>query len=158
MAYLGLHKEYKEQISMSAPTWDCGWYWGFGYLGNHNCHYRLKNYANGRNIHMVDALKADYELTEDVLKDIWEFAELCLTAYTLIDYAATINRGGNNTTNNPCKELIKNNEEYLRINCEVLPAIFDQIDEIFEGVPTTKYTEQGKQIKEKLNGYLVNEP
>ena len=30
-----------EKIYLSAPSWDCGWYWGFGYLGNNNCHYHV---------------------------------------------------------------------------------------------------------------------
>jgi hypothetical protein len=30
-----------EPIYLSPPSWDCGWYWGFGYLGNKNCHYHV---------------------------------------------------------------------------------------------------------------------
>jgi len=25
-----------EKIYLTAPSWDCGWYWRFGYLGNVN--------------------------------------------------------------------------------------------------------------------------
>ena len=28
-------------IYLSSPSWDCGWYWGFGYLGNKDCHYHI---------------------------------------------------------------------------------------------------------------------
>jgi hypothetical protein len=37
--YLGTNDG--ESIYLSAPRWDCGWYWGFGYLGNSRCHYHV---------------------------------------------------------------------------------------------------------------------
>ena len=30
-----------ETIYLTPPSWDCDWYWGFGYLGNKNCHYHI---------------------------------------------------------------------------------------------------------------------
>lgn len=39
--YFGTVKKDKDRIALYAPTFDCGWYWGFGYLGNKNCHYHL---------------------------------------------------------------------------------------------------------------------
>ena len=28
-------------IALRRPSWDCDWYWGFGYLGNRDCHFHL---------------------------------------------------------------------------------------------------------------------
>ena len=36
--------EYGIKYWLESESWDCNWYWGFGYLGNKNCHYHLKNY------------------------------------------------------------------------------------------------------------------
>ena len=40
-------KDYKDStiankyLYIDKHSWDCGWYWGFGYLGNKNCHYHV---------------------------------------------------------------------------------------------------------------------
>ena len=65
---LGTCKKTGESIYFYKPTWDCDWYWGFGYLGNKNQHYHLSDYANGRNINMYDALIGDYDLIMRISK------------------------------------------------------------------------------------------
>lgn len=145
---IGHRRSDGKTIYLSAPSWDCGWYWGFGYLGNRNEHYHLSSYQdrsrmekteNGylhlterRNINLRDALIEDYELVEPLRKNLWEFCELVLTAYTLKETAEVLGRGGSHMTHNPLSELIKNNDEVKRINEEVLPAIFKKIDDLFE--------------------------
>ena len=34
-----------ERVYLSKHSWDCGWYWGFGYVGNRDCHFHLSNAA-----------------------------------------------------------------------------------------------------------------
>lgn len=29
-------------IYLSKHSWDCKWYWGFGYLGNNSCHWHME--------------------------------------------------------------------------------------------------------------------
>lgn len=129
--FFGKDKE-GEEIFLSAPSWDCGWYWGFGYLGNKNCHYHLDGYANGRNINMYDALSADYELNPKIKKNLWEFCELVLTAYSLKKTAEVLGRGGSHITKNPCASMIMNKDETKRINEVILPAIFNHIAELLK--------------------------
>lgn len=148
--FFGTNKETNERIYISKPSWDCDWYWGFGYLGNKNCHYHLDAYQSKdqcfkledgsykvltekRNICMYDALLEDYNLNPKIKKNLWEFCELVLTAYTLKKTAETLGRGGSNMTTNPCADLIKNPEEVKRINEVVLPAVFNKLNEIYEG-------------------------
>lgn len=128
---LGSHEG--EKIYLSAPTWACGWYWGFGYLGNKNCHYHLNGLNNGKNQNLYDAIKEHFgdSLTINS-NDLWVFCELVLTAYTLKETAEVLGRGGSHMTTNPCAELIKNPEEVKRINEMLLPAIFDEIDNILQ--------------------------
>lgn len=137
--FLGKSKKYKEAIYLYRPTFDCDWYWGFGYLGNNNCHYPLSNYQQelasdiARNINMFNALKQDYELcpTLQVDTNLWTFCELFKTAYALAEVAQIYNRGGSHYSNNPCKALIKNKEQYEHINFVLLPALFKEIDKLF---------------------------
>lgn len=129
----GVHKASGETIYLTLPTWDCSWYWSFGYLGNRNWHYHLSGYAEGRNICMHDALLSDYELVPALAAKLWVFCELAHTAYTLKEAAEVLRRGGSHQTTNPCAEIIKNLPEVERINTVVLPAIFAQILDIFQG-------------------------
>lgn len=38
LAYLGKTKASEENIWLYDFSWDCGWYWGGGYIGNKNMH------------------------------------------------------------------------------------------------------------------------
>lgn len=120
-----------ENIYLSAPSWDCGWYWGFGYLGNINCHYHLSGLMDKGNLY--DGLKKEFgdSLTIQDGK-IWTFCELVKTAYSLKEAAELLGRGGAHYTNNPCKDIIMNTDEVKRINEIVLPAIFEEIEKCFE--------------------------
>lgn len=127
--FFGIRKADKVRIYLTAPSWDCGWYWGFGYLGNKYEHYHLSSYQQ-RNINMYDALLADYDLAEGIKKNLWKFCELVTTAYTLKKTAEVLGRGGSHYTTNPVADIIKNGEEVERINKAVLPEIFAELEKI----------------------------
>lgn len=118
-----------ENIYISAPSWDCGWYWGFGYLGNKNLHYHLSGLSEKHKKNLFDAIKDEFGDTLTIKDDqkLWLFCELMQTAYTLKETAEVLGRGGSHYTSNLHAELIKNPEEVKRINEKVLPAIFDTI-------------------------------
>lgn len=148
--FFGISRESKETIYIYKPTFDCGWYWSFGYLGRSNLHYHLSSYKDHsyiitlqdgtielvterRNFNMYDCLSADYELAPAIKKNLWQFCELAKTAYALKQTAEVLGRGGSHYTTNPCCDIIKNSKEVDRINKEVLPAIFNKIQQIVEG-------------------------
>jgi len=114
-----------ENIFLYAPSWDCDWYWGFGYLGNKNCHYHLDGLKEKGNLY--EQLKLHFDELYIKEENLWEFCELVQTAYTLRQTAEVLGRGGSHYTNNPCKEVIKNKEETDRINNIVLPSIFEAL-------------------------------
>lgn len=126
-----------ENIYLSAPSWDCDWYWGFGYLRNRNCHYHVDGLTKTHNTNLFEAIKKEFgdtlhtELAKDEYRKLWVFCELMQTFYTLKDTAEVLGRGGSNYTTNPHSSLIKNTEEVTRINEKVLPAIFDSIWYLF---------------------------
>jgi hypothetical protein len=140
--YIGTTED-NEKIYLSPPSWDCGWYWGFGYLGNNNCHYHVdglkkqETYKNGRRetefFNLYDGFKAHFK-NDFIIREshIWALSELFETFYTLKKTAEVIGRGGAHYTSNPCKDVIKNPEEVERLNKIVLPAIFDEIYKLLE--------------------------
>jgi hypothetical protein len=130
--FFGIAKASRERMYLSAPSWDCDWYWGLGYLGNKNCHYHLSGYQNGRNINIVDALQEDYDLNPVIEDNIWEFCELMKTAYGLKEAAEVLGRGGSHYTTNPCKDVIVNTDEAKRINEVALPAVLKAVAKLFE--------------------------
>ena len=126
-----LGKVHGEAIYLSAPSWDCGWYWGFGYLGNKYCHYHVDGLKEAGNLHdqLLSHFGDSFTLKRDA--DIWLFVELMRTFYTLREAAAVLGRGGSHYTANLCAETIKNQDEVKRINEVVLPTIFDAIHDVF---------------------------
>ena len=132
-----------EKIYLSAPSWDCGWYWGFGYLGNKNCHYHVDGLTKHES-YDFDSKVWKYEFTNLfdgfkkhfgnslIVRDsqLWTLCELFKTFYTLRETAEVLGRGGSHYTNNPCKDVIINTDEVTRINTVVLPAVFEEIYKI----------------------------
>ena len=53
--------------------------------------------------------------------------------YTLGEYSDFVYRGGSNYTKNPCKELLKNEDEYNRINKILIPNLWEQVENILKG-------------------------
>lgn len=127
--YLGKHNG--EFIYLTAPSWDCGWYWGFGYIGNSKRHYHLDGLGKDKDLY--DGIKehfGDSLVISD--RDLPKFVELIETFYALKQTAEVLGRGGSHYTTNPCSDLIKNPDEVARINNVVLPAIFDEVYKILE--------------------------
>lgn len=120
-----------ENIYLSAPSWDCGWYWGFGYLGNKNCHYHVDGLNDKENPNMYDAFKKHFgdSLTIDDSK-LWTICELFKTFYTLKETAEVLGRGGSYYTTNPIASLIINKKEVKRINEIIMPELFSEIYKI----------------------------
>jgi len=150
--FFGTRRDDDATIYMDSPKWSCDWYWGFGYLGNKHEHYHLESYQNkdvffkkengeyfhgtiNRNKNIFDCLREDYNLCAPLRddKNLWNFCELVKTAYTLKEAAEVLGRGGSHITSNTCSEAIKNEKEVKRINEIVLPAIFQQIENILKG-------------------------
>jgi hypothetical protein len=132
-----------EKIYLSPPSWDCGWYWGFGYLGNKDCHYHVdglkkietydhkKQVWNYELVNLYEGFKRHFGKTLRVRESkLWTLAELFETFYTLKETAEVLGRGGSHLTSNPCKDIIINENEVKRINEIVMPTIFDSIHSI----------------------------
>jgi hypothetical protein len=120
-----------EPIYLSPPKWGCGWYWGFGYLGNKNCHYHIDGLAKDCNLY--DGFKKHFKSTLTIRDShLWTICELFKTFYVLKEAAEVLGRGGSHYSKNPCKDIITNKDEVKRINEIVLPAIFEEIYKILK--------------------------
>ena len=128
--YIGKHDH--ECIYLTSPSWDCNWYWGFGYLGNKNCHYHVNGLAERENINLFDAFKKHFgeSLIIKNDNDLWKICELFDTFYTLRKTAELFGRGGSNYTENPCKELLIDKILVTKINEVLIPNVIDEIYKI----------------------------
>jgi hypothetical protein len=137
--FFGINSD-NERIYIYKPTWECKWYWSFGYLGNKNCHYHLEAYQSiermfklkdgghallteKRNKCMRDCLLEDYNLNPAIIDNLWVFCELALSIYSLKEAAEVIGRSGSHMTTNPCKNVITNKTETARLNERVIPEL-----------------------------------
>ena len=136
--YFLLGKLNGENYWLESASFDCGWYWGFGYIEvfNHfktdiveHTHYNcmlFKQNQKGDFIHILrDIPNFKTPLTEP---EQWELSELMKEFYTLSDTARLFYSGNSNYTTS--KVNLKNMELYNKINKEMLPKIFDRVYEI----------------------------
>lgn len=148
---IGVSSALDGDVYIERPSWDCGWYWGFGYLERWN--YRKNDIdfhthmdsefgvnLEGNSCNWFDGMKEMFD-GGDVFKsdhDRWVFVEIVKTIYSLKETAEVLGRGGSHYTTNPCEDLIKNHDEVRRINCKVIPALIDEMYKLLEagGAPT----------------------
>lgn len=151
-----------QNIYLSAPSWDCGWYWGFGYLGNSQCHYHVdglktrewydteKKCFRSERRSLYDGFREHFGSSLKITsKDLWTLCELFTTFYVLRETAEVLGRGGAHQSTNPLAELIKNPAEVERINGTILPAVFDEIYKILENAEAN-FTAEREANKAKL--------
>lgn len=120
-----------ERVYLSKPYWSCGWYWGFGYVGNKDCSYHLSGLEKGLN--MYGALKKHFEDTFIVRESqMWQFCEIVKTIYHMKETAEVFGRGGVHYTTNPCKDLIIDTDLVDRINSKIIPELIDKMYNILE--------------------------
>ena len=133
---LGKRKEDGKKVWLEEASWDCGWYWGLGYIEifNHKytdtdefTHFSALFFGKG-----IPASWNDY-FEDSVLDehDTYKILELMDTIYTCRNYSDTLHRGGSNiTTIKDEQEVVKNNAEYDRINKDVIPTLMNKVYEL----------------------------
>lgn len=88
--YLGKDKETGDRLFLDKHTWDCGWYWGFGYVGNNDLHYHFSSYLKGQ-VKPFDDILTDTKLSND---NWWVLRDLFKQAYSLQSTAEVYGYGG----------------------------------------------------------------
>jgi hypothetical protein len=132
----------KEGIAywLEQPTWDCGWYWGCGYVETYtnnlqpdyskdiNSHEHFDSKFLGEN--MFDYWHEFFE--ESTLNDqeIWLLWDYMQSIYTLKRTAELFSRGHSHITEQSMCEAVKDTELCKRINEQMLPALFERVKQL----------------------------
>lgn len=128
---------------LEEASWDCGWYYGFGYIEtytnnetphlsrdiNSHEHYDSKILKNGVCPEDFRKIFVETPLTDS---EIWKLNELMQTFYTLKKYHAMLYIGGSHITTNSVHDILKNDKEYNRLKDIVFPALFKEIYNLLE--------------------------
>ena len=112
-----------ENIYLEKHSFDCGWYWGFGYIGNRRLHTHASIFINELLWHNKnEVFKESIFKTDD---DFWIFKDLLKQAYTLQKCAEIYQYGGHCITHSKTV-IIKNNSKADIINKD-LETVLDQL-------------------------------
>ena len=136
---LGIDKDGTKYF-LEAATWECNWYWGGGYVETYinnthpersrdissHQHFDGLFFNNPRKM-SYDAFKEFFAETPFTDKEIWKILELMKSFYIVGEYSDMLHMGGAHYTANPIADIIKNDEEYKRINEAVIPRIMQEL-------------------------------
>jgi hypothetical protein len=117
---------------LEAPTWDCGWYWGFGYIVTYTDNLSpqfsrdLLSHQHATHEFFESGTITDWTVTD---KELWEIRELFAQFYTLRKTAEYFGRGKAHVANTNVP-LWKNPELVDEINKVRIPLISARILEI----------------------------
>jgi len=132
---LGINKE-GLKVWMPAESWDCGWYWGFGYIQTQHSHSHFNGLcferdSSGKFIYHINESS---EFTSTTLTDseAWELSDLMKRFYILKEAAEVYGRGTAHYTSNT-RLNSKNKRAAKRINEKELPAIFKAVESLLGG-------------------------
>jgi hypothetical protein len=130
---------------LAAPSWDCGWYWGFGYIQTKDSHEHFKGFVGYQEKYDGDKkvfVKDEYVhniwnnkrlvKTTFTEKEGWTLSELFKTFYHLKESAEVFGKGGSHISANPCASVIQNKDWAKHINEVMIPAVTKQIMEILK--------------------------
>lgn len=119
-----------ENVWLTKHEWQCGWYWGFGYLGNKNCHFHFDSLLyikDGKG--SVKYCASDlFESTNISDKEWWVMRDLFVQAYALQKAAEVYRNGGHQSTLAGVTDLIKDADIAKRLNADlekVLNTLWD---------------------------------
>ena len=131
--YLGrISKDYDcymsgENCYLTKHSFDCNWYWGFGYIGNNNCHMHFDGTLLTQETD-VNKIFSDTKISQN---EWWVIRDLFIQAYALKSCAEVYRHGGHQTSKKNVTDVIQSKELETRINIDlekVLNTLWDYID------------------------------
>ena len=140
---LGKRREDGRNVYLEEPSWDCGWYWGFGFL---------QTYTNNNAPHLAKDIYSHSHFDRQILKDasnaydnfknyfeetpltddeIWKLCDYMTTFYKLKETAELFRYGYSLTKCAKIDELKQTGIEE-DINKIYLPKLFENIKNLLE--------------------------
>lgn len=124
---------------LEAPSWDCDWYWGFGYIETFQSNRKpstardIDSHSHAGNFHSkwwdnYNKEKAILKITTFTDKEGWELAELFSRFEILKDCAAMFGKGGAHISGTD--EYMKKEEWAKEINEKLIPETTKRVIEI----------------------------
>ena len=135
---LGINKD-GDYVYLEEPSWDCGWYWGFGYLHTYtnnkqpersrdlSSHFHFDSTFLNKNKSSRDAFKEYFKTTVLTDDEIWEFCDYMKTFYTLKSVAELFKNRYSHQTERAKIEDLKSEEQRDLVNKVWLPEVFNRI-------------------------------
>ena len=127
---------------LESPSWDCGWYWGFGYVESYtnnenpsrsrdiNSHQHFEGFVGKKNAKgdYIHHINESPDLVETVLteSESWQLSDLMKRFYTLRESAEIFHTGSGHLTSNTSHDS-KNPDIEKYINEVELPQIFKAV-------------------------------
>lgn len=123
-----------ENVYLPKASWDCGWYWGFGYLEtlSSHTHFDSEILRNKENLNGYDMFKEYFAETCLTDYEIWELVDYMKTFYTLKETAEILKHGCNYYTERAKINELQNTEMAEKINKEMLPKLFERVYALLE--------------------------
>jgi len=121
-------------MSIEKHSWDCGWYWGFGYIGNKNIHMHIESLIFTRETD-VNKIFLETKLTQN---QWWIIRDLFIQAYALKKAAEVYHYGGHQTTVDGLTDIIKSPSMELQLNSD-LEKLLNKTWEYLEMITTRKF-------------------
>ena len=144
---------------LEEPTFDCGWYWGLGYI-----HTFTNNRQPTRSVdinsheHFDSKFMMNYGSVDGYLDffkksvldshETYRLFELMSCAYTLSKMAGICERGSAWVSKNDCYDTLKDQNWYLEIIQKKLPAVISEICNLLGGKTKPEQFEKQAIYKE----------
>lgn len=129
---------------LEEPSWDCGWYYGFGFVETYT-HNTRPDLARDINSHQhFDSLFLNGpKCSKDMFKEffvetplsddeIWELVDYMKTFYTLKAVAELFKHGYSWQTSKAKIDQLQSDEQNDLVNKVWLPEVFKRIEKLFE--------------------------
>lgn len=143
---------------LEEPTFDCGWYWGLGYVHtftnnrqptksvdiNSHEHFNIKFMKNC----YVQSYEQFFKKSVLDRPEIYKLFDLMECAYTLKKMAELCERGSSWISENDCYDTLKDQNWYLEIIKKKLPVVISAICNLLGGETTPEQFEKQAIYKE----------
>lgn len=137
--FLGIRKEDKKRVYLTAASWDCDWYWGFGYINTFQKndtyeHYHFDSLFLKNNV--FDSFKEYFIETPLSDNEVWQLLGYMKEFYIMKKYAELLQYGNYITSDAISileeKNKEQNEKEVKRINKILIPELLEKIYKLLE--------------------------